>query len=347
VWKLETPRRGLLRTRSTLHDGRTGFDPRHEREFHTGLVNETHDIANPRCFNNGVKGTDESIRRVELNDLLVIVGTLHEFNARLQRTAFILETDQDGFDRRVKGKGSNGTALTDTAAPQLGHGRVEAFTTFHLRRKGIFQRAGIVNGHGIHILGCLDNGVKGTEAAVFEENLGRRGRVVGSVPQFHIGRAGTPFARQRDLDAFPKVGNGPGAETAALYLDAQRRGKGIGSGQAGRLHGSKGDRHGAAARAAGRHGLPKGGESLDGVGKGGVQRCHAVAGGSRRLEDKGVGDAEQGRQEEGRGVQALVVHHDAGSWVVVCVLRQKGVTVNECARVRQELKRRRATRDVR
>ena len=75
----------LVATIVSSHDGFSrrkvvvnlvGLDPGHERVFDSLLVHNTNYTTSFRGLKDGVKGTLLAIRRIHLDDLLVVVGSL-------------------------------------------------------------------------------------------------------------------------------------------------------------------------------------------------------------------------------------------------------------------------------
>ena len=59
-----------------------------QRELYGGSIDDTHDISTSRGLHDGEEGAVETVLRVKLNDLLVVVGALEQLDPEMANTRY-------------------------------------------------------------------------------------------------------------------------------------------------------------------------------------------------------------------------------------------------------------------
>mmetsp|Transcript_3203 Transcript_3203/g.6582 ORF Transcript_3203/g.6582 Transcript_3203/m.6582 type:complete len:322 (-) Transcript_3203:320-1285(-) len=213
-------------------------------EFNGRRVDNTNDISASWGLDNGREGAVHTIFSVNLNNLLLVIGSLQEFDKSIQRTSIGLQDEFHTVNKGIKGVCAKGSSLNRSQVVSLRHGT--SINRQDLSVHGEFHLPNVSNSDGVGSTRGFDNGVEGTLATVFNVHTHFHGGVIGSLPQFDISIQGTSFGFQFDLDTFDAgIQESPGLEGVTLDLDNS---SGLGSARRssrgpGRLHTATGAGH--------------------------------------------------------------------------------------------------------
>ena len=169
------------------------------RELDRGGVDDADDIARSGSLEEAEEWPVPAVLGVELDDLLIVVGALQEFDASIERTAVGPEEDLDAVDRWVKrvraegptldghgGGGAIGRWMVDNVGDNVG-GKRELNLTY------------VADSHRVGPAGGLNHGTEGSELPVLDVHAHLAGSVVGSVPELDVGVERTAFGAEDNL----------------------------------------------------------------------------------------------------------------------------------------------------
>ena len=146
----------------------------------------------------------DAVLGVDLDDLLVVVGSLQQFDTCVQGTAIGTQQDGDGRDTGWERDSVDGTTLHDLGdflSDVPGDVLEGLVVRFDGGLDGVLQRLCVPDGDRVGVeAGRGDDGREGTEVTVLEVDSHLVRRRVGSVPQFDVGRKGRTLGLHEDLD---------------------------------------------------------------------------------------------------------------------------------------------------
>eukprot|EP00962_Isochrysis_galbana_P033567 scaffold11263_cov108-Isochrysis_galbana.AAC.5 len=224
-----------------------GDDGGGHRELDGRGVDHADDVARAGGAEGAEEGAVEAVLSVELNDLLVVVGSLEQLDAGVERPAIggkhnlreegtctgVRAKTKRGpggqglwpglirrVDRRVEGVGAEGAALDGGGRVEALVGRLVDAVVEHVGREGELELPDVAERDGVGAAGGLDHAAEGAHLAVLDVDAHLDGCVVGTVPQLDIGIERAALGAQLHLHRLDgRVAVRPGAEGAALHED--------------------------------------------------------------------------------------------------------------------------------
>mmetsp|Transcript_25638 Transcript_25638/g.54759 ORF Transcript_25638/g.54759 Transcript_25638/m.54759 type:complete len:316 (+) Transcript_25638:390-1337(+) len=167
----------------------------------------------------------DSIFGVDLYDLLVVVGTLEEFEAGVEGTPVGAQQHSDGGDRWGEGNRVDCSSLHDlwNVLADVSRDVLEGFVVgFDGGLDGVLQCLRVSDRNRVSVEARSGNhGREGTEVSVFEVDGHLVGRRIGSVPQLNVRREGGSLSLHKHLDTVD-VGVREGPRLQGTSLDVFR-----------------------------------------------------------------------------------------------------------------------------
>jgi hypothetical protein len=152
-----------------------GFDTGREGEFDGGSIDNSDHIAGAGSFNDGIKGSNESIFQIDFHDLFVIVGTLQQFNAGIERSSIGLQQDGHGRHFGIKGIRHHSPTLNGFGRSHLRQRNTIGDQTDRRIETGIdgghereFHTVFVAHSDSITTSGCFQDTAEGTFGTIFD-----------------------------------------------------------------------------------------------------------------------------------------------------------------------------------
>eukprot|EP00962_Isochrysis_galbana_P055871 scaffold27688_cov108-Isochrysis_galbana.AAC.1 len=197
-----------------------GDDGGGHRELDGRGVHHADDVARAGGAEGAEEGAVEAVLGVKLDDLLVVVGSLEQLDAGVERAAVGLEEDLHGVDRRLEGVGAEGAALDGAGGVEALLRRPVDAQVVHLGGERELELTNVAERDGVGAAGGLDHAAEGAHLAVLDVHAHLDRRVVRAVPELNVSVQGAALGEERDLHLVDGgVAVRPGAQRAALHQD--------------------------------------------------------------------------------------------------------------------------------
>merc|ERR1719171_2879508 len=168
-------------------------------ELDGACVDDAHDVAGSGGLEDAEEGAIAAILRVELDDLLVIVGALEELDPRIERPAVSLDEDFDAVDRRIEGVRAESPTLDGRCEGMcVLRGHVNILGD-NVRGDGELDLPNVADGDCVGAAGRLNHGAEGPELAVLTVHAHLHRGVVRSVPELDVSVERAAFGTKDDL----------------------------------------------------------------------------------------------------------------------------------------------------
>ena len=208
---------------SVLH--KEGLDACVHGEFNGSSVEDSDDISSSGCLDDSVKWSGKTVFSVKLDDLLVVVRTLQQFDSCVEGTSVSLEKDLYTGDIRVERvslEGSSLDSLRRNTGGELVGDTAEAisFIGFYASGEGELHSSSVADSNRVLATGSLDNSAEGTSVTVLNVDTHFLRGVIRSLPQVNVGIERTSFRLEKHLHALHgRSGERPSLKRASLHSD--------------------------------------------------------------------------------------------------------------------------------
>lgn len=199
---------------------RIGYDAGSHGELDRRGVDDAHNIARAGSGNDTEEGSVHSILRVKLDHLLVVVRTLQELDACIQRSAICSEEDLDAADARVERIGAQSTALDRRASLKTLLGGLVDVAMGDVCLERELYLTDVTHGDGVRTSRGLDNGTERTDFSILTVDPHLHRCVVRARPELNVGVERAAFSLHVDLNLLNgRITVRPGSQGATLNPD--------------------------------------------------------------------------------------------------------------------------------
>lgn len=177
-----------------------GDDTSGHRELNWSGVDDTDNVSGAGSRQVAEERSIHAVFGVELDNLLVIVRALEEFDPGVKGAAISPEEHLNAIDRRVERIGAEGTTLNGRGGSDAVLRRLVDSVCDNVGGEREFDLSDVSNGDGVGAARRLNNGTEGTNLTIFDVDAHFDRSVVRSVPQFDVGVERTALGAENDLD---------------------------------------------------------------------------------------------------------------------------------------------------
>jgi hypothetical protein len=176
-------------------------------ELNSSSVDDANDISTSWCLNNHEEGAVKTVLGVNLNNFLVVIGTLKKLDSCVKWTSVSLQEDGNTVNRGVEGVCSESSSLNGQGLGLevigLGSWEVTGDTVNFSKDMGSqreFKLSGVTDGDGVGASWSLEHGAERTLGTVLNVDAHLVRSVVWSLPQGNIGIKRTSVSSQHNVN---------------------------------------------------------------------------------------------------------------------------------------------------
>ena len=188
-----------IATANFIGDGGSG-----QGELDRGCVDDAHHVSTSRSLDDGEEWAIQTVFGVQLKDLLVVVRSLQQLNAGVERAAVSLQKNGHAVNSGVEGVRSEGPTL-DGLVLGISDNIKASVAGFLIRSHTSGQRklevSGVADGNGVGASGGVNEGAERARCTVFDVHLHLVRSVVGTLPKFDIRIQRASICLQQDMYA--------------------------------------------------------------------------------------------------------------------------------------------------
>ena len=168
-----------------------GLDRRGDGELHWSSVDDTDYATVSGRLDNGKEGLVDTVLRVEVQQLLVVVGSLHDLNLTVQGAAIGLQKNGGTANLGIEVVRTHGSSLDRLATVLSADFEGLVTNAFVIgsdnRLQGELEHTGITDGNGVGTLDSIEESTECALGTIFDIGSHLDGCVVGTMPELNIG----------------------------------------------------------------------------------------------------------------------------------------------------------------